>query len=267
MNSLIKKFGRAVGKILPSGLYLYAKKVYYARELRSLSESDELDFAVLKHLVKPSDTVADIGANIGDYTKILSDLVGRDGKVYSFEPVPNTYEILSSSIQRLKLTNVKSFNLAISSQEGPLKMEIPTNPDGRQTHYLAHIVTDDGNSSVPRIEAEARRLDSVLEPVIGTLKFVKCDVEGHELSTVRSAEQVIAKSKPSWLIEFSTNPDESDSDAAKVTQIFRDAGYQILWFDGESLRVRKTGDKSVNYFFLTEKHILELRDKIRLVTN
>ncbi len=251
---------------MPSGLYLYAKKVYYARELRALSETDELDFAVLKHLVKPSDIVADIGANIGDYTKILSDLVGHDGKVYCFEPVPNTYEILSSSIRRLKLTNVKSFNFAISSQEGRLRMEIPTYPDGRESHYLARIVTDEENDNTPKIEAEARRLDSVLESVIGLVKFVKCDVEGHELSAVQSAEQVIAKSKPSWLIEFSTNPDEPDSDAAKVTQIFRDSGYQILWYDGESLRVRKAGDKSVNYFFLTEKHIAELRDKIRLVT-
>lgn len=266
MNRLIKKFGRAIGKILPSGLYLYAKKVYYARELRSLSETDELDFAVLKHLVKPSDIVADIGANIGDYTKILSDLVGREGKVYCFEPVPNTYAILASSISRLKLTNVKSFNLAISSKEGRLKMEIPTFPDGRQTHYLAHIVTDENDTSAPLIEAEARRLDSVLEPVVGSLKFIKCDVEGHELSAVQSAAQVIAKSKPSWLIEFSTDPDESASDAAKVTQIFRDSGYQIFWYDGESLRLRKAGDKSVNYFFLTEKHIGELRDKIRLVT-
>lgn len=266
MNTLLKKFGRAVGKVLPNGLFVYAKKVYYAREMRALSETDELDFAVLKYLVKPADIVADVGANIGDYTKILSDLVGRQGKVFSFEPVPSTYEILSSNIQRLKLTNVRSFNNAISSQEGRLIMEIPIHPEGKETHYLARIVTHEDDGNALRVDIEARRLDSMLASVLESVKFVKCDVEGHELSAIQSAEQLIAKSKPSWLIEFSSDPDSLDSDAAKVTRMLHDSGYLPFWYDGESLRLRKTGDSSVNYFFLTEKHILELRDKIRLVT-
>lgn len=267
MNPWIKKLGRIVGKALPGGMYLYFKKVYYARELRALSDSDELDFAVLKFLVKPNDIVADIGANIGDYTKILSDIVGPQGTVFSFEPVPSTYEILVASIQRLKLSNVRSFNLAISSQEGRLTMEIPNLPDGKENHYLARIVTDEGESNSVRIEAEARRLDSALASVLESVTFVKCDVEGHELSAIQSAEQLMAKSKPAWLIEFSSDPDIPDSDAAQVTQIFRDAGYQILWYDGESLRMRRTGDSSVNYFFLTEGHISNLKDRLRVVTD
>ncbi len=266
MNTLLKRFGRAVGKVLPNGLFLYAKKVYYAREMRALSETDELDFAVLKYLVKPADIVADVGANIGDYTKILSDLVGKEGKVFSFEPVPTTYEILTSNIQRLKLSNVRSFNHAISSQEGRLTMEIPIHPEGKETHYLARIVEGESDGNALRVEIEARRLDSMLEAVLESVTFVKCDVEGHELSAIQSAEQLIAKSNPSWLIEFSSDPDSPDSDAAKVTRIFRDSGYLPFWYDGESLRMRKSGDSSVNYFFLTEKHILDLKDKIRLVT-
>jgi FkbM family methyltransferase len=49
--------------------------------------------------------VFDIGANIGDYSILLSKLVGYSGKVYSFEPTSNTFKTLQDRIPSLKINN------------------------------------------------------------------------------------------------------------------------------------------------------------------
>jgi len=45
---------------------------------------------VLKKHIKADDVVFDIGANIGYVSIAMSKLVGRKGKVYSFEAIPDT---------------------------------------------------------------------------------------------------------------------------------------------------------------------------------
>jgi len=72
---------------------------------------------VLKKNVKKGDTVVDIGAHIGYFTIILSDLVGNDGKVIAFEPNPITFSILKKNIETNSLSNVILENLAISDIE------------------------------------------------------------------------------------------------------------------------------------------------------
>jgi len=57
---------------------------------------DELE--VLDKYVKPGMTVIDVGANIGVHSVALSDMVGRNGLVLSFEPVLCTYNLLCANL-------------------------------------------------------------------------------------------------------------------------------------------------------------------------
>lgn len=47
----------------------------------------------------PGDWALDIGANVGHYTKRMSDLAGPEGRVIAFEPVPDTFAVLCANAQ------------------------------------------------------------------------------------------------------------------------------------------------------------------------
>src|SRR4030042_7144688 len=54
---------------------------------------------LFKTMVKEGDVVLDMGANIGYFTILAARLVGKKGKVYSFEPEPRNYSYLKKNIE------------------------------------------------------------------------------------------------------------------------------------------------------------------------
>lgn len=55
--------------------------------------------ALVAKKFQPGFQVVEIGAHIGYYTLLLSRLVGANGRVYSFEPVPTNFEFLSYNVR------------------------------------------------------------------------------------------------------------------------------------------------------------------------
>jgi protein-L-isoaspartate O-methyltransferase len=115
---------------LPERILIFIKKLHYARKLKCLDENAEPDLKIVRYLVSDGDQVIDIGANIGMYAAFFSKIVGTEGRVYSFEPVPQRFQILRSNIRRLSLKNVQPVNCAISASNGLLRMEVPSYESG-----------------------------------------------------------------------------------------------------------------------------------------
>jgi len=91
--------GRSVAALLPEPALHRLKRVYYPYLLALLPDSwQERDTSVIRHLVRAGDSVLDIGASFGGYTRFLSTLVGPSGHVYSFEPNPTVCEYLSHNV-------------------------------------------------------------------------------------------------------------------------------------------------------------------------
>ena len=74
----------------------------------------------LQQLVKEGDTVIDIGANLGYYTRPLADIVGAAGEVYAVEPVPVIFSVLKRNVGGRK--NVTLLNYALGSEERTIEM-------------------------------------------------------------------------------------------------------------------------------------------------
>ena len=259
MSTVDNSLKRWALQYLPEPWLRALKKQHYVRVLREFNEGDEPDLKIVRALVPDAATVIDLGANIGVYTNVLSELVGPRGRVLSVEPVPQTYAILTTNIESLGLANVTAINAAVSDAEGVVTMEIPPYASGGSNYYRAQIIneqgaTADGRSQTNRVRVPATTLDAVARDR-GSIAFIKVDVESHEEACLSGAHALLVSQKPAWLIEISGDPDDATTGAARIFQLFAEREYQPWWFDGTRLIRREAGHASTNYFFLTAKHL------------
>jgi FkbM family methyltransferase len=245
---------------LPDSWLHALKRRHYERVVREFDENDEPDLAIVRRLVARDTTAVDLGANIGVYTKALSALTGPLGRVVSVEPVTDTFAILTRNVRSLRMTNVTLVNAAVSDKSEMVSMIVPNYESGGANFYQAQIVAaepDPGQTSL-HVRVRSMTLDEIAS-AYERISFVKCDVEGHELKCLRGAASVIANHHPAWLIEVSGSPDVAGSSAASVFALLEARGYRGWYFDGELLHERRWGDRSTNYFFLTDSHLSNLR--------
>ncbi len=253
-----KQLASFLSRVLPRELLEALKRVYYFILLVSVRESREEDFVIIKKLVSRGACVLDIGANVGIYAKLLSRLVGPDGIVVSVEPVPGTFQILKSNVGKLQLRNVRLFNLAISDFCGRVNIAVPCSTHGVQNIYEARIAKEKIADS-ESFEVDAKTLDELARGISRKVDFVKCDVEGHELSVLRGASEFIREHHPSWFIEICGDPDISGSFAHQTFQLMEQYGYKVFLFNGKNLKPREKGGRCINYFFLCSDVVNRLK--------
>ena len=110
--SAAASFGRRIG----NELYKVAFPIY--RPLYSVFKSyaDRTERRLLARNLSPGSVVVDAGANIGIYSRFLSNSVGSAGMVHSFEPDPQNFARLR--IEVASLPNVRVNQLVLSDRTG-----------------------------------------------------------------------------------------------------------------------------------------------------
>lgn len=133
--------------------------------------------------------VFDVGANKGDYTLLLSRKI-KNIKIFSFEPHPKTFEMLS---ENCKQENVRLFNCALSSEEGELELFDYKSKDGSSHASLnSEIFSTIHKSSVVSHKVNVSTVDSICQQNgISEIDFLKIDVEGYELDVLRGAKRML----------------------------------------------------------------------------
>lgn len=238
---------------LPKPLVVGIKKIRYSKNAKYIDENSAEEFKIIKKLVHADDNVIDLGAALGLYTKFLSDLVGRGGKVFSFEPIPTTFEILKYVVRRRCCPNVILSNCAISNIDREVIMDIPRYDNREENFYEAKIVEYASRSENRTLQVAARRLDSILSEQL-KFSFMKIDVEGHEYECLEGAESIIKCCYPALLVEIWGNLDAESTPANRTMKYLLDLGYQPYILDGNRLNLRKRNQQSINYFFLANEH-------------
>jgi len=253
-------------RLIPESTLFYLKARRYIYRVGRFSEQDEPDLAVVRHLVRHGDTVVDIGANVGWYTRYLSVQVGKTGHVVSLEPIPTTFSLLSACVKHYSLSNVDLLNVAVSNTNASVVMYVPDYPSGGKNYYMAHMI-EDGEAAKGLVQqpVESKSLDSLLGERRRDVRFIKCDVEGHELRVIQGAGKTIQDSQAAWMIEIDrrSDPDCEGSKTWRIFKTFEDNEYSVWWFDGTFLKKRKRGDKALNYFLLLPQHLSQLSEDAR----
>ena len=77
-------FGKYKLKRCRYGWMLYAGP-YIGKSFDVYGEYSESELSLLRQFIRSGDTVIDVGANIGDLTVPLSQMVGSAGRIYAIE--------------------------------------------------------------------------------------------------------------------------------------------------------------------------------------
>jgi FkbM family methyltransferase len=152
--------------------------------------------SLFKSLLKPSDTVLDIGANIGCTTLFFGDLAR---KVYSFEPSPTTHRWLVENVQRAKLNNVEAINLGLGKDAGTFELTFA--PNNRSGGFVSNLTSASEGHQVEKITI-AKGDDFVRDHQIAKVHFIKIDVEGFEQSVIEGLAETIARDQPIVALEL-----------------------------------------------------------------
>ncbi len=206
----------------------------------------------MKPLIPVGGNVIDIGANVGYLSGLFARWVGAEGRVTSFEPIPATFDALSSSMRTLFPQTVTTIQSCVSDREGEVTMAVPDYAGGGANYYESHIIdaaagADKDSGATFTVPATTLDLITRDRPVPD---FIKIDVEGHELSVIRGGAAFFARHQPPLLIEVAGDPDEEGSDAAALIATLAGWGYAPMVVKDGKLVGRVTGDKAVDYLFV-----------------
>jgi FkbM family methyltransferase len=232
---------RIIKRSVPLSVQLAFKKYYYRRLMRSGLLQPDDDAAGVAKFVKRGDVVVDIGANVGFYSHFLSGLVGPEGRVCSFEPIPATYKILDWIMKR-ECPNVVTFPFALSDRVGSATMEIPSLTLLGESFYGSRIVSNPA-SSRRTFTVNSKTLDSM--DLGGVPTFIKIDVEGHEEECLKGALETIRSHRPILLVECVVTPPDV------LANLIEPLGYRVVVFEGNQfVDFRKATRPPQNVFFL-----------------
>lgn len=153
---------------------------------------EEVAWLLLRTL-QPGDFAVDVGANLGFFTLMMSQLVGEDGAVTAIEPVPENVVQLRAHIENNAISNVTVF-------EGPLWKSTEIMP--------FHINVDDqGGSALWPPERWWENVNTKVRPQVirmatATLdylllddecpKMIKIDTEGADQAILEGAQKILA---------------------------------------------------------------------------
>ncbi len=198
--------------------------------LRHPLTHERYPLAALKQLIHSGDTVYDVGANIGLYTRFALGLFGA-GTVVAFEPMTENRLMLQRNIDLGKVTDrVRILPFALSNvDDESAALQI----DDMQTGSAAldavkHGKAADGRAALglkPKTEVvRCRRLDSLLAG--GELpppNVIKIDIEGAEKMMLEGAVEALQRHSPRLLIELHGAPI-----AREVVTFLLDRNYHLM---------------------------------------
>lgn len=249
MYAPIRKF---LHRFMPTSVVRRLRRWRAPRVVARFTDADWPYAALIRGRVQAGDTVVDVGANMGYITARLAEYVGVGGRVYSFEPVPDTYEQLAETVRVRRLDQVTPIHACVSEQAGPVTMMVPEYDSGGDNLYESRVVDPASAGAGRRVAVQAVRLDEELPESISRLSFMKIDVEGHERAVIAGGLEVLRRHKPLLLIEVAEDPDDPESSAAALFATLAELGYAPYVLEGEQCRSRVKGDRCVDYLFSVE---------------
>ncbi len=170
--------------------YLHAL-IWTKRHWQGLYKAWEITY--LKQYLKATDVSIDVGAHAGSWSVPLSKIVTA-GEVIGYEALPYYASTLVKTLRLLRRNNVQVRNKAVSDKPRQLELVWRSSSGEALTGYTHLMGIDEKATGTIRVQAVS--LDDEFKSEQRRIGFIKCDVEGAELSVFKGAAALIRKHKP-----------------------------------------------------------------------
>jgi FkbM family methyltransferase len=151
--------------------------------------------AFIQHFLHGGMTFVDIGANLGYYTILASEMVSVSGRVFAFEPDPRNFKLLNRNVALNQCRNVVAENKAIS--DGPQEIQLyrsPSNFGDHRTYAVRADALNQGNQR-SRISVSATSLDDYFREAPARIDFIKMDVQGAENAALLGMKRLLTENQ------------------------------------------------------------------------
>ncbi len=166
--------------------------------------------------IREKDIVLDIGAHIGIFS-IFASKIARKGKVYAFEPSPESFKLLKENISLNNLKNIIPVNKGFSSKKGGRKMYI-SNEDHREDSFYSR--------GKKEIEIKTISLnDFFKEYNIDKIDFLKMDCEGAEYEIFRNSSKKSLRKLKKIAMEYHNIGEKKNLNSLKA--FFKKNGFVV----------------------------------------
>lgn len=160
---------------------------------------------IIKSIAPRCSAFLDIGSNIGLFA-VLASKLSPQLSVDAFEPVPSLHEGNCRFHKANGLSPDQVHRLAISEQDGKLKIFVRSYAGHREAEGTSTLENDfnlSPGSDSTEVDVTTIRLDTFLgQSTRPDPLFIKIDVEGHELAVLKGAETTITQRRPIILCEI-----------------------------------------------------------------
>lgn len=190
---------------------------YVGQAIATYGEYCEHEVELFSRIVKPGDTVVEVGANIGAHTVPLAQLVGAHGRVYAFEPQHIVFQNLCANIALNSLLNVCTYSQAAGAASG--QATLPAVDYTKLGNFGGIELQNLGQGTTVPVA----RLDDVLTD-LSNIRLFKLDVEGWEQSVLEGAPNLIARHRPVLYLEN----DRVDKSQSLIEHI-QTLDYRLWW--------------------------------------
>lgn len=139
---------------------------------------------VMRTILKPGDIFIDVGANIGYLSAVGAGLVGKDGQVHSFEPIPQYFQKLEKFVMFNPDYRIIVNRCALGEEEGMANINVTNLQNIGWNTMVPGLMRKETVKKTFKVPVY--RLDNYIrQRALKNISLIKIDVEGFEFSVLR----------------------------------------------------------------------------------
>ncbi|MCY4044754.1 MAG: FkbM family methyltransferase, partial [Cellvibrionales bacterium] len=133
-------------------------------------------------------------------------------RVFSFEPLPEVFQLLEKNVRQNKVKNILPINVALSDVNEEQFMYLSLNGNVGGSSFDNH----GGNSKRTKVICQ-RGDDWVASHAVDKIDFIKIDVEGHESFVLEGLQETLLQQRPIIMLEWA---EKEGVDRLKKSSVF-----------------------------------------------